>query len=76
MNVCDRSPQQGLFVDQPIVRQSGMLFRKPFIGHFLFSLSCRSKLVQLVRKALVRTVLEDSIPGPKNFRRKIFAPYI
>ena len=63
MNVCDRSPQQGLFVDQPIVRQSGMLFRKPFIGHFLFLLSCRSKRAHLVRKAPVRTLPEDSIPG-------------
>ena len=76
MNVCDRSLQQGLFVDQPIVRQSGMLFRKPFIGHFLFSLTWQSKLVQLVQKAVVRTVPEDSIPGRKIFRRKIFVPYI
>ena len=39
MNVCDRNLQQDQFEDQPIVRQFEMLFRKPFMGQFLFSLS-------------------------------------
>ena len=44
MNVCDRNLRQDQFEDQPIVRQFEMLFRKPFIGQFLFSLSCQSYL--------------------------------
>ena len=53
MNVCDRNLQQGQFLDQPIVHQFETLFRKPFIDHFLFSLSCRSVNLKLVRSGLV-----------------------
>ena len=49
MNVCDRSLQQGQFLDQPIAHQFEMLARKPFIGHFLISLSCRSVNLKLVQ---------------------------